>query len=231
MAILEDEFVPTIKRRFQTGALGSQYETPTPEIVEPEVPEVKPQRKTYNVEDVQSIGVQPLFKSSLIASALGLGAGFNAANALRLRNEALAAEQGLRAFYNAPQAGETVVRTAQGFQYGGPFEEIFTRAGGDITRMNVAYVDDELAAAGRLSAMADETITRGQQVVPEAYRYVRLPSQRFAALKPITRAVLRGVGEAANTLTAFQLIPGLTIGNFLNNLMLPQYRGKPNVDV
>jgi hypothetical protein len=148
--------------------------------------------------------------------------GFNIANTQRLANEALAAEHGLRAVYNAAQVGEQTVRTTQGFQYGGSFGEIFRRSGSNAANMNVAYVDDLARAAGRASAIADETITRGQGVTG-AYQYVRLPSERFSAFGPVTNALKKawqGISQASQATTAFSLLPLDAMKRTFENYML-----------
>jgi hypothetical protein len=161
--------------------------------------------------------------------------GFNIANTQRLANEALAAEHGLRAVYNAAQVGEQTVRTTQGFQYGGSFGEIFRRSGSNAANMNVAYIDDLAHAAGRASAIADETITRGQGIT-DAYQYVRLPAERFSAFGPVTDAlknVWRGISQASQATTAFSFLPLDSMKKTLENYMLENigYDVSQNIDI
>ena len=184
----------------------------------------KPRRITYNVQAIQSLrGDTPAAtKPSPVLGFAAVYMGFNAANAQRLANEALAAEHGLTAVYNAGQVGEKTVRTTQGFQYGGPFGEIFRRSGSNAANMNVAYVDDLARAAGRASAIADETIVRGQGVT-DAYQYVRLPAERFNAFGPVTNTlknVWRGISQASQDTTAFSLLPLDSMKRNLENYML-----------
>jgi hypothetical protein len=156
----------------------------------------------------------------MILRSLGVGyIGFNAASALRIQNEALAAEYGLRAVYNAPQIGEAGVSG-----WGGPFGEIFTRSGRNAARMSVAYLDEAEYAAARAAAIAEET-ARGQSVVSEAYQYVKTNPSKFIDFGSASRNLLAGIAEAASSLTAFQLIPGLTVENVLNNFLPEEYRG------
>jgi hypothetical protein len=84
------------------------------------------------------------------------------------RNEAIAEEQGFRAVYNAPMKGETGISGWGMDTYG----EALTRAGGDESRVRVAYVTGDQYKAGRDAAITADT-ARGQGVVEEAYQYTK----------------------------------------------------------
>ncbi len=86
-------------------------------------------------------------------------------------NEAIAKEQGLRAVYNAPLEGETGISGWGTDTYG----EALTRAGGDESKIRVAYVTEDQYEAGRKAAIASDIERAGgaDVVVEEAYQYTR----------------------------------------------------------
>jgi len=143
-----------------------------------------------------------------VAAGVGL-VGFSEANAVRVANEARAAQYGLKAVYNAPQIGEAAVSG-----WGSSFGEAFVRSGGDASRINVAYVNKAAHAAGRSAAIAEE-VARGHSVVEEAYQYVKLEPTAFSrfgqASGRLFKNILSGVGEAANAFSAFSFIPAGTL--------------------
>ena len=155
-----------------------------PKQSSPAVPFLKVQRSptkkrriTYNVQAIQSlsgVNVNAAARSNnaVIPSMILGGTAFN-----RLVNQvkSLEAAAGRTAWFNVGGGGTA------GLSYGSNLSQAIGRANtiGDI---NIALLTSQEQAAGRISAVADELITRGQGGVTSAYDYVRVPNESF---KPI----------------------------------------------
>ena len=150
-----------------------------------------------------------------VVAAAGFGAGFTAFQSLATQLEQEAVKQGLNVVYNAQTLGKVS-------GWGGTAGNAWNLAGGDAGKITASVMNNADFANAQMRGLLVDTARQGSPPT-SAYNFTYSDPSRFGILKN----VLRGLGQASNSLTAFSLIPNVVFDNFrgiMNDWLPPQFR-------